>query len=300
MSQRYLRSIRLIAIFTISSLLFLVVSKLQGKNDKAEKEAQHSKQQTPAQIPSIGSSSNRPAQPNTSKTENQDNQTSPDRVYRVQVLEDFKDSHFFIPLLVNAVIAAIGLGTLAIVWRQANSNQISAEAAKQSAEALIESQRAWILVLPDHFENPKPMYGPEMKDDLMKFFISIKNVGTSPARLISTAFRYCLLNDLDELSPKPEYPQPLPYNGWIVAPQELVNEVIPLEMEGLTAVELDSHCLNKTKFLFAYGVVKYRDIFNRERETRIGYVYEYFWVHQAMKPSRRIKQAGPPEYNHSV
>ncbi len=140
-----------------------------------------------------------------------------------------------------------------------------------------------------------------MKTDLMAFPIQIKNVGLSPARIDSVAFRYRLLDNLADLAGDPEYPDAVPFNGWVLAPQDSIGYVAPLAQgDSIPAAELNQHVLDKTKVLFAYGSIKYRDIFNRNRETRISYAYEYFWLSAALRPSRRIKQAGPAKYNEST
>lgn len=63
---------------------------------------------------------------------------------------------------------------------------------------------------------------------------------------------------------------------------------------------------NKNDFLYAFGIVKYRDVYGNPHETRFGYLYQVQDCHLVMKDGivetirtgeARFRTGGPPEYN---
>jgi hypothetical protein len=282
-----LGTLKLVALLALTSTVVLAQAQKTGHlTDGEAGKTQQGKQSAPPP-PIISKSVYNFISGPTPRNAGADGQKSANDGVTYQVAISDKPFHFWLPFVINLLVASVGVVTAAAVMFQVTG--------------LIRSQRAWVLVAPDKFDPQKPLYGPEMKNDLKKFPIQIRNVGLSPARIDAVAFRYCVLDSLSSLSADPVYPQAVPYNGWVVAPQESVGHMVPLEgAEDIPVLEYDQHILKGTKVLFAYGCVKYRDIFNRKRETRISYAYEYHWMHMAMAPTRRIKQAGPEAYNKST
>jgi hypothetical protein len=231
-------------------LFFSILVPAQNQSHLADREANNAQQRKQSASPpptvNTGIDNAVPHQtPGTAKNDGQ-NYTNDGTVYHVTISDN--PFHFWLPFFINSVIALVGVVTAGVVVLQ--------------VRGLMLSQRAWILVVPDKFDPQRPLYGPEMKKDLRAFPMSIKNVGLSPARIDSVAFRYCVLSDLSTLPTEPNYPQAIPYNGWAVAPQDSVGHIAPLEGgDDIPVLEYDQHIKNGTKVLFAYGCVKYRDIF---------------------------------------
>jgi hypothetical protein len=216
---------------------------------------------------------------------------------------DIKNSdwHGTFGLIINGMLALFAGATLRQIWLQTKANQVSAEAARMSAEALIAAERGWLLLTPTDWNHKLRTFGPAMKTQFQKFPIAIKNVGKTPVRIKAFSMRYVVLDNLSELPDTPNYSAPKLYDGFLLVPQDSYAETVVLE--GYEATQLGDLAQSLEfgkKHLYAYGYVQYVDDFNRDRETRAGFAYEYFWVSGALHPNLTKRQAGPPAYNRAT
>lgn len=252
------------------------------------------------QGPQSGSSSNirvDNAEPKTTseRPENSRKDGGDERVYNVKVVDE--DWHYWVPVGVNASLAFIGFVTAVAVVSQARSNQIAADAALKSAEAVIGSQRAWVMVELDNYNPQKPIYGPAINTDLKSIVLCIRNVGPTPARLTFVSFRCILTNDVNALPVEPEYSEPVRQTDLLV-PEDFFQLIVQLENPaGHSSEELNLLALNDWA-IYTFGYVKYTDVFGKDRTTRVGFKLETFQV--ALSRRRRIIQAGPDAYNQAT
>jgi type II secretory pathway pseudopilin PulG len=207
--------------------------------------------------------------------------------------DPFWSNWALIVISVLAVLAA--LRTLEAIREQNKTNKLAAEAAQRSADAVMDADRALILILWDNTIH----INPEAPNGVLShaFQWRFQNVGKSPAFIERISSRFIALETLDDLPPEPEY----------LFPKELIFESEPLlarkifgpiysPMEGaLPFDELERKHRSKKRFLYAYGFVQYRDTYRRLHETRFGLTYE-------SAPTLRIEYdrfhlAGPPAYN---
>jgi hypothetical protein len=159
----------------------------------------------------------------------------------------------------------------------------SAEAAKKSADALINSERAWVMV-DVHFTPGEGFAVEYTSGETYRTFATLEleysNVGKSPAWITEKRARFQIVKDLP---PQPD----------LDLAEFTRTEPEPLAATGdPSTTRWETECSGKHgphTLTVVYGVVKYRDIFGENRETRFGY---YATVDNIFK-----RLSGYPEYN---
>jgi hypothetical protein len=182
------------------------------------------------------------------------------RVYSVNVVSQPRDPLYLKYVIINAFIAAIGVGTLFAVWRQG-------DVMKRQLAAFIESQRPQLTLSPH--ENPgKDFFDPRGPH----LYVAVKNVGlmtaydcthetwieviTPPFTDFSDAADHFVSSDRVSLRPNSD---PMVIN-------------IPLRRgfkpgeEHLIKTHAQDVCIRV--------LVKYRDIFNPHRYANFGYMLD--------------------------
>jgi hypothetical protein len=208
------------------------------------------------------------------------------------------------------------------VTKQAESAAIAADASQKSAQALMDGERAWLLV--ENLEIPlDPISlaiqnagdGPvRTKDDA--FGVSfpgatfeVRNYGKTPGTIVSVHARLEIGTSRDT----PPYPKEIfevqeyapvvalvmghntekqeehvvPQGGYRVELAPLHNLSSRLSDEKITRIK------NDADFLWAYGVVRYRDVYDRQHETRFCYRY----IVPPEEPLIHFCLRGPEKFN---
>jgi hypothetical protein len=164
--------------------------------------------------------------------------------------------------------------------KQADAATDAAKAARLNAEAVMNAENALLLIRPED----RIQYG-----DWWSFDWKVYNSGNTPAFIIEVAFKFQFFDSMDAISKTPTYPEAFPWNDAPVLPKE-VRAGDGVGLSPKMPVEEVSNRVGPGKaVLFAYGRVKYRDIFRREHETRFGLIY--------FTDIGRFGVGGPPEYN---
>lgn len=215
--------------------------------------------------------------------------------------------------LLLLVVAAITLWWFIL---QTIATRKAADAARLNAQAVIDAERAWIKVTPHvgtlEFFPLREKDAP-IPDDLVEvlpighqFPAKLVNMGKTPARIDATAIRYVRTSthpsrweetpDYGELSEREQY----------AFPDEIMTLTGQLSPVGTLTKSQIEDIENEREYLFAFGIVKYRDVFGNPHETRFGYVYETQARHLIMKDKEihtvrtgeaHFKLGGPPKYN---
>lgn len=223
-------------------------------------------------------------------------------------------------LFVAAVIAAfIALKTLKAIEEEAGEIRRVAEAANKNAQAIINSERPWITVIPciwspDFY--PKWEEGDSIPEgDMGKWPIAhlfpalVKNVGRTPATIEGYALLYVRSSQHpSQWTGAADYGQLVAGNMVLVPGDEMaVTTGLSPDRGTLTKAQVQA-IRDRREFLFAYGVIKYRnsDGTGEQHETRFGYVYEspvpYALLKDGKVETRTFEKAafrrgGSPEYN---
>ncbi len=172
----------------------------------------------------------------------------------------------------------------------------AANAARDSAEAYMNTERAWVVVTPGE-PNPELQSVPELGSAYRNVFAPcVSNVGTTPTQLIESYGVYRMIANLANLPSEPSYGTPTQHAGTILAPKEPpLTSVNFLEPSALLTQEQKAAVWNHESFLYAHGFVRYVDAHKRTHETRYGYVYH---IPLGGDPTPRgFRKAGPSEYN---
>jgi hypothetical protein len=173
--------------------------------------------------------------------------------------------------IVGTTGVVIGMRTLRALVRQTQANELSAQAAKTSADALINSERAWVMV--EIKRRPGEMFvadidsvegGQQRKSTGAIVTCVCSNQGKTPARVSEK--RICLFVT-NIMKPLPKTPN-------------LDIEVVDAEPHYLQSGEQSTHewkIFGEGKraignMAVIYGVVRYRHIFSeKEAQTTFGF-----------------------------
>jgi hypothetical protein len=190
-------------------------------------------------------------------------------------------------VLVTGVAVWLAKGTLDDLKEQTSATKVSADAAKLSAQAVINAERAWIMVDVD-WNNPGNwgghiLYGSDSISLALK--ICCRNDGRSLAWITE---KYICAEMVEALTAKPDFTNP--------------ENVVQRQVQPLAASKGDEgrivkvSCpsqpsLRKQRLFVVYGRVKYRTIFDtQEGETTFGYLLD--------ASDKLVRLAGKwPEYN---
>jgi hypothetical protein len=171
-----------------------------------------------------------------------------------------------------------------------------ANAALLNAEAVMHSERAWIVVKPSLIDNKLQASPPHT---ITLFTRSIKNVGRTPATLVKTDAAVWRVSaaDMRKLPEPPRYiGEPLSLNNLLLVPGDSIPITWMIEPAGepLTAEEVAKIKGMVELTLFAYGFVEYLDIFNDSHTTRFCHTYV---VHHTGKEGFEVCTFAPPGYS---
>jgi hypothetical protein len=238
--------------------------------------------------------------------EDQKQQEPTGRVYKVDVITPVAKPADTPLFPVYLWITGIGVFVNFLIWiaifRQTKLNRIAARAAKESADAaktsadfIVNTERAWVLPIISRptgdyavKEHEINQFGERLSPLEIKF--DFKNFGKTPAVITTWRILFVAIKEIGDLPPQPDYGIPAPPQNSIMLPQEESFtdkqriRILPNDPSGESAM-----------ILYAYGFIRYLDIFGQSRETRFGYASD------AGKPKdilwRTPEIAGPPEYN---
>jgi len=212
------------------------------------------------------------------------------------------------------VLPLIGIITAGFIcWQSletrkaAQASQKSAEATFLNAQALMDSNRAWVTVEPAEWHPAIRVFNDKINEEYLthSIRINIKNRGQSPAQLMSASLKYILLeNPLDSLPPAPMYDTPISVEGLILTPDNIApdgyfSQVADLEPSKFIQQKDYDRLRSGEAVLLMYGFVIYGDIHKRECETRFS-----FYIEMAPDPppgqircKDRWLHGGPSAYN---
>jgi hypothetical protein len=167
--------------------------------------------------------------------------------------------------------------TLAETRKAADAAIKSAEAAKRSADVLINSERAWVIVN----DVSPPLFNVEGQPHEFRF--EIKNIGKTVARLTGPyRTRFHLLAHNEKLPDVPEYgiaetlfPSGMtetPIYGNVLAPGE-TDTVTYACFELLMTPEVFESMERGDQRLYFYASLMYFDFAEKERELQFCYLY---------------------------
>ena len=139
---------------------------------------------------------------------------------------------------------------------------------------------------------------PEVESGTLShcFQWNFQNCGKTPGFIRELQGTLILLNSLDDLPLKPKFDKLVQFQSDPLIPGKMMETMIfsPLG-DSRDYQTVDAEFRKNGKILFAYGIVRYEDIFGKMHETRFGVRYE---ARDNFSPSNdHFVVAGPKSYN---
>jgi hypothetical protein len=220
----------------------------------------------------------------------------------VTVTKDWTDRAYWafsgLLVLVGGLQTLLLFGTLTTIRRQARSMRYqttifrdNAASAKASVEALINSERAWVLIDIGKIPNFQPD-----PNSVQFLWVSptIQNQGKTPARIIRLIARVQLTPEGQALPPKPEYP---PGQGFALSINTVLPPKVPIQLTPLAISGDEFIRVREGKLsLRIHGFVDYLDFVNTERHSGFCYIY---WTQAGFSPVETgfyVDFTAPPAY----
>jgi hypothetical protein len=187
---------------------------------------------------------------------------------------------------------------LRISNRQTRIASRNAKATKSSADALVDSQRAWLAPSDIHFIDQRPQDEPPV---LPQFVFVLKNYGTTIARMAEHKSRFHTVKRMEDLPAIPEYRlsakiADFPEYGVIVVPGEKTSPIRMFLEETFLTDEQVSAIHKQQLYLCAYFCIVYFDFANRRHEAQFCFIHRPGGLNR----KRQFWLAGPPvpkDYN---
>jgi hypothetical protein len=200
-----------------------------------------------------------------------------------------------------------------------------ASMAQQNIQSVIDAGRTWVTVMPLHWSpelratwEPGDPQVPsdQMRAEVHLFHARIQNAGNSVAQIDEVSVKYVYIEEgISRLPETPVYGRISPQNGYLLIPKdeywatERLGNFDTATTDESRSKGTENGLLKKSQIanledgsdsLYAYGFVRYRDVFGKHRETRFGYVYEFPQWYQPELGKARFKHDGPEQYNRAT
>ncbi len=147
------------------------------------------------------------------------------------------------------------------------------------------TDRAWVIVNPIEYAPPLGFVREAQlgniknrligADEKNLFQCSIKNTGNTPARLLEISLSYKLATNQKDIPRRPDYGERSNLNSLVLVKDDSIGYETVLEPRDILTWDETESVRNRKTFLYAYGLVTYKDAFNRKHETRFGYLYHF-------------------------
>jgi len=179
-------------------------------------------------------------------------------------------------MLATIVGVALNCFTICILIWQNILTRKSANAAKASADALKNAERAWVLIRIDY-------------DSAMFNFRFVVH-GNTAAKIIRRDIQRLIIKNINEIKPAPEYNfnQPTPVSIFVKGDEDYIDR----DFEVLHNLQPEPwNSIRKEELLLVvYGIVEYRDVIDESpHETRFCYQFN--------AAKMKFSLSGPEQYN---
>lgn len=219
---------------------------------------------------------------------------------RVNPVDVHKDAWDYAYIGASLLIAIATLVIACIAWKQAGAAEASAQAALQSVNVVLNSQRPWLFIpMGDEFSEIKQPVLPEAGDNRVTHVtFSLKNFGQSPARVVEQKVRlYLGVSPLLVPSSTAFDSQDAIHEDYAFPQGAVVPIQAPLDPNGHISPENRTALLSGGVFLWLCGYCKYRSASDTGQESVYETRFCYLWINNTNRPSAFWIMAGPREYN---
>jgi hypothetical protein len=191
-------------------------------------------------------------------------------------------------------LCGVGIVTLWFIWLQAHATAIAARASLESIQAVMNTERGFLLVDWDDLiclDEPPT----EVNEWKLSLPWNVRNTGKSPVFLVETCCKFIMLAEMSDLNEEPLYPPPIPARDEPVTTDKKSESFIVTMETDIPFGEVETIYKSRKGILYVYGYVKYLDIFKREHYTRFG--LRYFAYPDPKREYDKFRIGGPNKYN---
>jgi hypothetical protein len=287
------------AVLAIRLLGFSGPAKQEAPPNRNEQKGQKGNKDAKAALPGIPTDSGGDAQRNGPEKEKAGSDKSIKIVSSVQIsTHSEKDTYDKALVWATILLVAAAFFQILFLWR-------TVQATKTNSDALISSERAWLVVQPETLTPKIQIHGEDVW--MEGFSMRAINTGRTPARIISARGKYITLESLSKL---PEIPN---YEGCDLGINRIVVPYAEGEPRNLYVIELmkEDNIIKRSIFesmergksvCYAYGIMTYVDAFQKERKTAFGYQCHLTPRNSDNVPGEVLKPnhfrvSGPSAYN---
>jgi hypothetical protein len=191
-------------------------------------------------------------------------------------------------VFVGVVAALVAWRTLKAIHHEATTAKDIAQAAMLNTKAIINSERAWLVVTIEADEGKQNTYK-----------VTVLNQGRTPAKIIGGDSEYRFIDLPDNLPIPPVYDVPftMPNQTFIVnrdsfsirpflMPEQIIKNSEIKTMEAMIA--------QSQQFLMFYGRIIYEDTFTEARPQSVR--HETRWCFAYISQAREFRSCGPNDY----
>jgi hypothetical protein len=209
----------------------------------------------------------------------------------------------------TGVLAGVGVLQLLVMFLTWLVYRRQAAIMTRQTDTTRDTERAWVIVNPVD-SAPAIGFAPSAGAGNLELNLvgagqrnvvsfSFKSTGSTPAKLVETAILYRKADTFENIPKEPEYGARVPLNDLPLVTGDSVGFVCSLEPSPiLPKVEADAVWGQKA-FLYAFGIVVYRDVYDRLHETRFGFVYHFPLGGDPRERGFR-RELMPPAYNRAT
>jgi hypothetical protein len=177
-----------------------------------------------------------------------------------------------------------------------------ADAATRSTEALIETERPWVVITNI---DPPPLAAPVSPSDVPTgFSFEFQNRGRTAARVVGVWARFHVTQDVLSLPNPPDYldmePDIEPEGQKVLTPGDPPYRLKRQFESGFFSETLIQAIRNQDLFLICYVLLKYTDFAGRDHDLQVCYGYVMPETVNYMRLSEGWRIAGPPGYNRTT
>jgi hypothetical protein len=209
----------------------------------------------------------------------------------------------------TGVLAGVGVLQLFVMFLTWLVYRRQATIMTRQTETTRDTERAWVIANP---VDTAPVIGfvpSEGAGNLELHLVgvgqrnvvsfSFKSTGNTPARLVEMTTFYGKVDRLEDIPKEPNYGERVPLNDLPLVTGDSIGVVEFLEPSPILPKAEADAIWRQEAFLYAFGIVVYRDVYNRLHETGFGFVYHFPLGGDPRQKGFR-RELMPPAYNRAT
>ncbi len=209
----------------------------------------------------------------------------------------------------TGVLAGVGVLQLFVMFLTWLVYRRQATIMTRQTETTRDTERAWVIANPVDIAPVIGFVPSEGAGNLELHLVgvgqrnvvsfSFKSTGNTPARLVEMATFYRKVDRLEDIPKEPNYGERVPLNDLPLVTGDSIGVVQFLEPSPILPKGEADAVWRQEAFLYAFGIVVYRDVYSRLHETRFGFQYHFPLGGDPREKGFR-RELMPPAYNRAT